>query len=181
MFGEPRNAVEKEINMLSDLPPEEVTNYEMKKLDGSSISFKELFGDKDELILVHNMGPSCPYCTLWADGFKGYVPYLNDRCAFWMETDKDPNGLNEFVKERDWNFNVVSTEGSSLKKDFGFQTEKDGKTFDLPGFSTLYLEGDKIFRHATAPFGPGDDYCLVWPMLSRLKKSTNDWQPGFNK
>lgn len=195
IFETPRNDVEAKIcdlekqiyelkeqcnELLEKLPPEEVKNYSLKTVDGNDIQLLDLFGDKDELILIHNMGPGCPYCTLWADGFKGFTPYLNERCAFWMETDKEPAELKEFSEKRGWSFNVVSSIDSGLKLELGFQKESDGKTFNLPGFSTFFKEDGKIYRHATAPFGPGDDYCGVWPMLAHLKKGANGWQPKFN-
>lgn len=194
-FGEARNEVEKEVcaiekqiselkqkakELLKELPPEEVQNYELKNLDGSSISMQDLFGDKEELILIHNMGPGCPYCTLWADGLTGFTAYFNDRCAFWLETDKDAANLKTFAVKRNWNFNVVSSEGSTLKLDLGYQVIKDGKKDNWPGFSTFFKKDGKIFRHATAPFGPGDEYCAVWPMFDRLKNGVNGWQPKFN-
>ncbi len=36
----------------------------------------EMFGDKKQLLLIHNMGQGCRYCTLWADGFNGFLKHL---------------------------------------------------------------------------------------------------------
>ena len=49
---------------------EPVDDYELSGPAGK-VRLSELFGDKNDLIVVHNMGKSCPYCTLWADGFNG--------------------------------------------------------------------------------------------------------------
>jgi len=196
MFGEPRNPVEKEIcdleqeflalgqkisKLREDLPPEEVTNYELVNTDGSKTSLLELFGEKDELLLVHNMGPGCPYCTLWADGFKGFVPYIEARCAFVIETDQPAEKWKAFSEERGWNYPAVSSLGTTLKKDLGFWGEHNGKSMNLPGVSSFFKEGDKVFRHATSPFGPGDMFCSPWHLFSLLKKGVNGWQPQFNK
>lgn len=43
--------------------PEEVRDYVFTNFDGS-VHLSELFGDKPNLIVIHNMGSSCPYCTL---------------------------------------------------------------------------------------------------------------------
>ena len=32
----------------------------------------------DRLLMIHNMGEACRYCTLWADGFNGFLPHLED-------------------------------------------------------------------------------------------------------
>jgi predicted dithiol-disulfide oxidoreductase (DUF899 family) len=32
-----------------------------------TVRLSELFAGKADLILIHNMGTTCPNCTLWAD------------------------------------------------------------------------------------------------------------------
>src|SRR5262249_52114129 len=44
--------------------PQEVEDYELASTAGP-VRLSELFGDKDYLFVIHNMGASCPYCTLW--------------------------------------------------------------------------------------------------------------------
>ncbi|MGI9388028.1 MAG: DUF899 family protein, partial [Methyloligellaceae bacterium] len=46
--------------------PAAVDDYVFSKVDGT-VRLSELFGNKDDLFVIHNMGASCPYCTLWAD------------------------------------------------------------------------------------------------------------------
>ncbi|HEY4822831.1 MAG TPA: hypothetical protein VIH83_04000 [Candidatus Bathyarchaeia archaeon] len=50
---------------------EKVREYVLTDSEGGKAALSTLFGKKDDLILVHNMGRSCPYCTMWADGFNG--------------------------------------------------------------------------------------------------------------
>ena len=50
--------------------PQEVMDYTLATRDGP-VRLSQLFGDKASLFVIHNMGASCPYCTLWADGFNG--------------------------------------------------------------------------------------------------------------
>ncbi len=50
--------------------PEEVRDYEFATT-GKTVLLSELFADKDDLFVIHNMGSKCPYCTLWADGYNG--------------------------------------------------------------------------------------------------------------
>jgi predicted dithiol-disulfide oxidoreductase (DUF899 family) len=45
----------------------EVENYRFDTLEGS-VSLKDLFAGRDQLLAIHNMGQGCRYCTLWADG-----------------------------------------------------------------------------------------------------------------
>jgi predicted dithiol-disulfide oxidoreductase (DUF899 family) len=35
------------------------------------VRLSELFAGKRDLFVIHNMGTSCRYCTMWADGFNG--------------------------------------------------------------------------------------------------------------
>lgn len=191
-FGEPRNSVEKEIrdletqivemkakvrDLLAKVPDEEVADYKFKDVEGKTVGWDTLFGDKDELILIHNMGPGCSYCTLWADGFEGFIPYFKSRCAFVLETDIPADHLSALSDARLWPFDVYSTIGTTLKKDMGFKVERDGQWMNVPGFSTFFKKNGKVFRHTSGAFGPGDDFCAIWPFLDRLKKGQNNWGP----
>jgi len=41
-------------------------------------------------MVVHNMGQSCRYCTMQADGFNGPYPYLANRSAFSLVSPEAP-------------------------------------------------------------------------------------------
>ena len=51
-----------------------VQDYELKTRTGATVKLSSLFNGKRYLIVVHNMGKSCPYCTLWADGINDWKP-----------------------------------------------------------------------------------------------------------
>lgn len=55
--------------------PVEVENYIFQTLNGS-VSLSEVFGQREQLMLIHNMGSQCRFCTLWADGINGHLPHL---------------------------------------------------------------------------------------------------------
>ena len=60
-------------------PPETVPDYELRGTDGV-VRLSEMFGAKSDLILIHNMGAGCPYCTMWADGFNAcFITWRTDR------------------------------------------------------------------------------------------------------
>src|SRR5712671_3467501 len=61
--------------------PEEVRDYELSTPNGI-VRLSELLGDQRDLIVIHNMGVSCAYCTLWADGYNGIYDHLAARAAF---------------------------------------------------------------------------------------------------
>jgi len=91
------------------LPAVEVTDYSLTDTKGKTVRLSQLFGKFDELVLIHNMGPQCPYCTLWADGMDAFAPYFKDRCAFALETDVPYAKLRAFAKQRGWRFPALSS------------------------------------------------------------------------
>jgi predicted dithiol-disulfide oxidoreductase (DUF899 family) len=160
------------------LPRFEVSDYELLTPDGKTIHLSDLFGDKKELILVHNMGRKCPYCTLWADGFNGIFHHLESRAAFVVSTPDAPEVIKEFAETRGWKFRMVSTRPSSLKKDLGFE---DDKGYYHPGVSTFQKDENGIIRHvAKAMLGPGDDFCSVWYLFDLLAVQNEEWEPKFS-
>ncbi len=160
-----------------EAPAQSVKNYALKTAgSGAAVTLLDLFGTKQELIVVHNMGHSCVYCTLWADGFAGYYKHLADRAGFVLSTPDEPTRAARFAADRGWSFPVVSTEGSSFARDMGF--EDQGRP--TPGVSTYRRSGDAITRTGSATFGPGDDFCAVWPMLELLGVGTKDWKPQYH-
>lgn len=157
------------------VPRFEVKDYALTGRDGKAVRLSELFGARDEMILVHNMGKACPYCTLWADGFTGVRKHLEDRAAFVVATPDDYAEMDAFARSRGWEFTMVSTKGSTLKPDLGYQLA-DGSYY--PGVSSLIKDdGGKIWHVAKAYFGPGDDFCAVWYLFDLLAKQDPDWTP----
>ena len=61
--------------------PQDVTDYVFSGWE-VPVRLSELFGDKENLILIHNMGRSCSSCTMWADGVNGVYDHLASRAAF---------------------------------------------------------------------------------------------------
>ncbi len=122
------------------------------------VRLSELFGDRDQLILIHDMGFACPYCTMWADGFNGLLPQIDERAAFALASPDAVEQPKKGAAKRGWQFRMVSTRGSSFSKDMGFGDEGS----PMPGVSTFVRAPDgAISRYAAASFGPGDKFCSV--------------------
>ena len=151
---------------------QEVQDYVFKDVK-EEVKLSELFGKKDELVLIHNMGSHCTYCTMWADGFNGVLPHLEDRAAFVVVSSDSPALQSKFAKSRNWKFKMVSAE-ISFAKAMGFFS----KGF-MPGVSVFQKKGGKIYRVAKDYFGPGDKYCGVWHLFSLLPKGSDKWEPKF--
>lgn len=159
-------------------PRDEVRDYQLLDTEGREARLSSLFGDKNSLILVHNMGRNCSYCTMWADGFTGLLPHLESRAAFVLTSPDKPEAQKEFVKARGWNFPVYSTAGTSFTRDMGFDDEEQGL---MPGVSVFRKETDgKIYRVSRAEFGPGDNFCAVWHFFDLFPEGVDGWEPKLS-
>lgn len=154
---------------------ENVSNYEFVDWNKQKVNLSKLFGPKEDLIVVHNMGSTCPYCTMWADGFNGLLPHLENRASFVVSSPDETEIQEKFADSRGWKFKMVSTKGTTFAKDMGF--EKDG--IPQPGVSVFFKENNKIIRVGRDNFGPGDNYCSTFPLFDLLKKGANNWQAKF--
>ncbi|MCB0711896.1 MAG: DUF899 family protein [Ignavibacteriae bacterium] len=173
--------MEERRTLLKETAGETVQNYSLKNQDGSETTLSQLFGEKSELIVIHNMGKNCPYCTLWADGFNGVSQHLSDRAAFVVVSPNSPEVQQEFAQSRGWKFPMASAEGSEFTRDMGYQTEQDGKTYYMPGVSVFTRgEDGTITRVAYDFFGPGDVYAGIWHMFELLPNGPGDWFPRFS-
>ena len=72
------------------------------------VTLASLFGARNDLLLVHNMGARCPYCTLWADGLNGVLGHLENRAAFVVCSPDAPDAQKSFAESRGWRFRMVS-------------------------------------------------------------------------
>ncbi|WP_047983030.1 DUF899 family protein [Ornithinibacillus californiensis] len=162
------------MELRKSVPRNEVNNYVFLDSSNKEVSLLELFGDKDELIIIQNMGKSCSYCTMWADGFNGVYHHIIEKATFVVASPDSPEAMDAFAAERRWQFPMVSTAGTSFKTELGF--EKDG--FQHPGVSTFQRDDQgRIFHVADAPFGPGDEFCSVWYLFDLLPSGQKGYQP----
>ena len=154
-----------------------VQDYTFTGSNNIPITLSSLFGEKEDIFVIHNMGSSCAYCTMWADGFNGVLPYLQDRAAFVVISPDDPKTQERFAQERRWTFPLLSSIGTTFKEDMGFQSGEEL----LPGVSVFHKNADGSITHVShAFFGPGDEYCVVWHLFDLLPMGINGWEPKFN-
>ena len=157
------------------MPREEVEDYTLNDRDGNPVKLSEAFGDKDDLIVIHNMGKSCPYCTLWADGFNGMVHHFENRAGFVVVSPDDYKTQRQFAEGRGWKFRMLSANESRFTHDLGFQNEE----YIMPGFPTFRKKDGKIYRIGYSYFGPGDLFCSLWHMFGLLDGGAGDWEAKF--
>jgi len=178
-----RKEIEQKQSELNDLrrqfTPQPVDNYTLKNWEGQSVTLSDLFAGKEDLIVIHNMGRKCSYCTLWADGFNGVHHHLSDRAAFVVVSPDEPEIQKAFAEGRGWGFRMLSGHESPFIKDMGFVDKEDNSYW--PGVSTFRkLPDGSIERVAADIFGPGDPYNSLWHLFDMLHGGAGNWQPQFN-
>jgi len=155
--------------------PQPVKDYTFWTTRGT-VRLSELFGPRKELFVVYNMGSSCPYCTLWADGYNGIYPHLDSRAAFVVSSPDPPAVQARFARSRGWRFPMVSHRGTTFAADMGYRSRDGGW---LPGVSVFRRERRRIVRLSDAGFRPGDAFCALWHFLDLLPEGPDGWQPRF--
>lgn len=165
------------LELRDTLQLEPVNDYTLKDHDGNDVLLSSLFDERNELMVVHNMGKRCSYCTMWADGFNGFVLPLNDRMPFVVVSPDAPEVQKEFAESRGWKFKMLSAQGSAFIKDLGFEPKPN--TY-WPGVSALVRREGKIYRSGFDHFGPGDFYCSPWHLFNLFPNRDNNWQPKYN-
>ena len=160
--------------LLKESEPQEVANYTFTDLRGE-VTLRQLFGDREQLLAIHNMGQACRYCTLWADGFNGVLPHLEDAMAVVLLSKDPPEVQRNFANSRSWGFRLASHGGGSYIRE---QTVFEGED-NMPGVVVYERSGDRVLRRNSAPLGPGDPFCSVWHLLALAGRGAGDWTPQY--
>jgi predicted dithiol-disulfide oxidoreductase (DUF899 family) len=152
----------------------EVDNYAFRTQAGE-VRLLDLFGEHRSLLVIHNMGQACRYCTLWADGFNGLLPHLESALAVVLVSRDAPDTQRAFANSRGWRFRLASHGGGRYAQE---QQLLDGES-NMPGAIVYEREGESIYRKNSCIFGPGDIYCALWPLLGLAGLGEAEWHPQF--
>lgn len=149
-----RQELDKKISELkAKIPKKPVKDYEFKDADDKAQKLSDLFGDKNLLIVVRNMGAACGLCAVYGDQFAGAMKHLAKRSAFTMVNQDEPEKNKETGKDRNWTFPMLSAKDSTFLKDMGFETEKGG----IPGVMVFEkTPKGELFLIRSANFFQGD-------------------------
>lgn len=156
-------------------PPIEIPDYVLETQAGPA-RLSALFGEKNTLLAIHNMGQACRYCTLWADGLNGVVPHLEDAMAVVLMSKDPPETQRRLAQDRGWRFRMASHGGGAYMKE---QCAMQGYE-NCPAAVVYERQGNKIVRRARTGFGPGDLYAPVWHLLALAGVGYDDWTPQFH-
>ena len=142
---------------------------------GGTVTLSGLFGDHDQLLVIHNMGQGCRYCTLWADGFNGLLPHLESTMGVVLVSPDEPELQRRFAQSRGWRFQLASVADNAYARE---QTVYEGEP-NYPGAAVYEKTNGEIRRKNSCVFGPGDLYCSMWNLLALAGKSEENWVPQF--
>jgi len=154
------------------------------------LPLSELVGPKRTLVLMHFMFGGaqenpCPMCTMWADGYDGVVPHLQQHVDFGVVVAGDLSRIRGHARTRGWrNVRLLSCEGSTMKSDLAMETPDGGQ---LPGVS-VFARRDGAVRHfytgsaimADGHYRGMDLLSPVWNFLDLLPDGRPDWMPSLD-
>ena len=133
------------------LPPggEVMKDYHFVGKEGA-VSFAELFGDKDTLVIYSFMyGPQrktgCPMCTSQLSAWDGIAPHVKQRAAFVMTARSPIARILAYGKERGWvNLRLYSDPSGDYTRD-----HVSAEDADMPGYN-VFSRKDGVIRHFLA-------------------------------
>ncbi len=144
------------------------------------LRLSDLFAGRSDLLVVHNMGTSCLWCTLWADGLNGLHRQLESRCAIVIMSADSPSAQKQFAEGRGWTIPMICDHEGTFTSDMGFAEQTNGRWNYMPGVSAFARDTDgTITRVASDAFGPGDVYMPVYHLFDLLRDGQAGWKPQY--
>jgi predicted dithiol-disulfide oxidoreductase (DUF899 family) len=177
-------ALRKEMRTLqAAVEPQAVQDYELTGWSGP-LKLSQMFGGKDDLIVIHNMGTGCPSCTMWADGFNGVYQHLASRAAFFVTSPNTVAVQQAFAGGRGWRFPMASHAGTTFAQDLGYRrlgADAGGDALGgwWPGVSVFKKDGESVLRVSDTDLGPFDGFCAVYSLLDLTPEGADHWEPKF--
>jgi len=165
---------QKVARLRKDAPLVPVKNYAFSDAHGD-VSLQDLFGKNNTLFLIHNMGQACRFCTLWADGLNGFIPHIESHFSLALVSKDDPETQRRMANSRHWRFKMVSHGGGEYISEQTVLADQD----NMPGLVCYILKDGEIYRKNSAVFGPGDEFCSQWNLLSLAGISESEWVPQY--
>lgn len=156
-------------------PSREVRNYEFETLNGKA-RLANLFAGRDTLLMIHNMGQGCRYCTTWADGVNGILRHLEDAMSVVLVSKDPPETQRRLAEDRGWRLRMASHGGG----DYIVEQSVVAGERNMPGAVIYHMNGGKIMRRGRAVFGPGDLYSPLWHFLALAGVGPDDFTPQFH-
>src|SRR3990172_645787 len=101
-----------------------VKDYTLHDNEGRAVALSKMFGRHDRLVVLHNMGKTCPNCALWGDEFNGMRKRIAQVAGLCIVGPDDPATQAAYRKSRGWQCRLLSARGTSFIRDPGFEGKK---------------------------------------------------------
>ena len=154
----------------------EVSDYTFDTGAGAR-TLSSFFGNHSKLLLIHNMGEACRYCTLWGDGISAFLPHLESAMSVVMVSKDSPEQQRLFANSRGWRMQMASHGGGAYMAE---QIAVAGMGDNLPGAACYEKQGEKIIKTNSSLFGPNDLYCPMWHFLGMAGITHDNWTPQYS-
>ena len=186
-----RRHIERVAQQRRALPPGGEVSKEYS-FDGAagSVSFRDLFGDKDTLVIYSFMyGPDrdegCPMCTSQMSSWDGNAKDIEQRAAFVMTARSPIERILQWREQRGWrNLQLYSDSSGEYTRDY-VSADDD----DMPAYN-VFSRRDGSIRHFWSSEGgpetadPGQDphdapdMSPLWTILDTTPQGRGtDWYP----
>ena len=159
--------------------PQAVEDWELTGWNGS-VRLSGLFGGKEHLILIHNMGRSCSSCTMWADGYNGLYDHLASRVGFVVSSPDTVEVQRAFSAGRGWRFPMVSHAGTDFAAKMGYREPGAAGGGWWPGISTFRMAGGQVMRLSDTQLGPMDDFNPFYHLMELSPGGDANFTPKFS-
>lgn len=189
-----RRHIERVARQRRALPPGGVVPKDYR-FDGENgpVSFSELFGDKDTLIVYSYMfGPQreqpCPMCTSLLSAWDGEAQDVAQRAALAVVARSPIGRLATFKKQRGWRHLQLYSDGSGDYTRAYVSADDD----DAPAFNVFTRQDGSIRHFWSAEMGgstadPGEDPrgapdpMPLWTILDSTPEGRgSDWYPKLD-
>jgi predicted dithiol-disulfide oxidoreductase (DUF899 family) len=195
-----RRHIERVAEQRRALPPggEVKKHYEFEGENGT-VSFADLFGDKNTLVVYSYMfGPQrerpCPMCTSLLSAWDGEVPDIQQRVALAVVARSPIERLRAFKRERGWHhLPLFSDSSGEFSRDYHALTKDGGDDAAFNVFARRQEANGIIIRHFwagemnSASADPGQDprgapdLMPLWTILDVTPEGRGtDWYPKLN-
>src|SRR4030067_350730 len=101
-----------------------VENYVLYDQAGKGVKLSRMFGRHDRLVVLHNMGKSCPNCALWGDEFNFMRKRIAQAAGLGIGGPDDPATQAAYRKSRGWQCRLLSARGTSVVRGPGVEDKK---------------------------------------------------------
>ena len=154
------------------------------------LRLSELVGSERPLVLVHFMFGGaqthpCPMCTMWADGYDGVLPHLEQHLDFAVVVAGEVARMRAHARTRGWrNVRLLSCQGSTMKRDLAMETPDGAQRAGV----SVFARRDGEVRHfytgsailADGHYRGMDLLSPVWNFFDLLPEGRPDWMPSLD-